>query len=328
MAWSLKKSTFVAFGLAAATLPIPLHAQAVVSNGNVSLGVDSRGQLNAGGVGVLDNRTGLEGTLDGCDCEGWGAADAATGTTGYANNSTGIANTSLVSFSSTSSTATSIVNILGARPMQVTHDFMPSVSADLFRVVVSIRNIGDAVIDDLRYRRVMDWDIQPTAFSELVTIQGVGASALLFSSDNGFANADPLSARGSILAGTVNMNFIDSGPADHGALFDFGFGALGAGETKTFDIFYGASLSEADALTALGAVGAEVYSLGQSAGDASGTTPGRSTFIFGFRGVGGTAIGAVPEPSTWAMMLLGFFGIGAAMRNRRSRLGQFSPAIS
>jgi hypothetical protein len=27
--------------------------------------------------------------------------------------------------------------------------------------------------------------------------------------------------------------------------------------------------------------------------------------------------GAVPEPSTWALMLLGFFGIGAVMRRRK-----------
>ena len=31
-------------------------------------------------------------------------------------------------------------------------------------------------------------------------------------------------------------------------------------------------------------------------------------------------VGPVPEPSTWAMMLLGFAGIGFAYRRRRSRL--------
>ncbi len=29
------------------------------------------------------------------------------------------------------------------------------------------------------------------------------------------------------------------------------------------------------------------------------------------------AIGAVPEPATWAMMLLGFAGIGVSLRRRR-----------
>lgn len=31
----------------------------------------------------------------------------------------------------------------------------------------------------------------------------------------------------------------------------------------------------------------------------------------------GTPVGAVPEPSTWAMMLLGFGAIGASMRRKR-----------
>jgi hypothetical protein len=31
----------------------------------------------------------------------------------------------------------------------------------------------------------------------------------------------------------------------------------------------------------------------------------------------GTPVGGVPEPATWAMMLLGFGGIGVAMRRRR-----------
>jgi hypothetical protein len=31
-------------------------------------------------------------------------------------------------------------------------------------------------------------------------------------------------------------------------------------------------------------------------------------------------VGAVPEPATWAMMLLGVFGIGGVLRVRRRRL--------
>ena len=54
-----------------------------------------------------------------------------------------------------------------------------------------------------------------------------------------------------------------------------------------------------------------------------GLTPGSYVYSWG---QGETAdsltvqigdVGAVPEPSTWAMMLLGFAGIGAAMRRRR-----------
>ncbi len=45
-----------------------------------------------------------------------------------------------------------------------------------------------------------------------------------------------------------------------------------------------------------------------------------STLNLGVTQVGGPPIlGAVPEPTTWAMMLLGFFTIGAALRRRGSR---------
>ena len=38
-----------------------------------------------------------------------------------------------------------------------------------------------------------------------------------------------------------------------------------------------------------------------------------------------TPTGAIPEPATWAMMLIGFGGIGASLRRRRSRrLPQFA----
>jgi hypothetical protein len=34
--------------------------------------------------------------------------------------------------------------------------------------------------------------------------------------------------------------------------------------------------------------------------------------------VSSLSLSAVPEPSVWAMMLLGFAGLGAAMRSRRA----------
>ena len=39
-----------------------------------------------------------------------------------------------------------------------------------------------------------------------------------------------------------------------------------------------------------------------------------------FAGVAGIALGAVPEPATWAMMLTGFFGLGAVLRRSRRQL--------
>ena len=97
-----------------------------------------------------------------------------------------------------------------------------------------------------------------------------------------------------------------------------GAGSLASGASTSFNIFYGATSSEALAIAALGGVAAEVYSLGQSSGTAGRTTGGPATYIFGFSGVGGTPVPdprGAPEP---ALMLLTGIGLaGAAYRRRR-----------
>jgi hypothetical protein len=59
-------------------------------------------------------------------------------------------------------------------------------------VTVSIKNVSGGPVGDLRYRRVMDWDVEPTPFDEFVTIDKVTSTAVRFTSDEGFATADPL----------------------------------------------------------------------------------------------------------------------------------------
>ena len=268
-------------------------AHAIISNGTIQLGVWDEGHLNVPGtvpssetgttsVGLRFIPTGAEATAPGCLCEGWGAADALSGVSGYANEAVdGVVNMTVLSFTSTASSAVSVVRI--GSTLQVTHNYHPSpATPNLYEVTVSIQNISSAAVD-LRYRRVMDWDVEPTAFDEFSTISGTAAASdVLFSSDNGFASANPLVGPSQILA---TGDFTDSGPEDHGALFDFGFGSLAPSATKTFTTFYGAAANEANALAALAAVGSSVYSLGQpSSSDPKVGTP--NTFIFGFKGVG------------------------------------------
>ena len=126
----------------------------------------------------------------------------------------------------------------------------------------------------------MDWDVEPTAFEEWVTNQG-DSPQLLFSSDDGFATSDPLAGRSYAESQSVcggpnyvgSCEFTDLGtggeyptvtaPADHGGLFDFGFGALAPGAERTFSVYYGAAPSEQEALDALATGGVQVYSMGQ-----------------------------------------------------------------
>lgn len=270
----------------------------VIGNGTVQLGVNKEGHLNVpagipsaqgtSAVGLRFLPTNNEATAPGCLCEGWGAADATSTDSGWASVDNGgvSGNLTVESFTATASSAVSVVNI--ANRLRVTHDYHPSpATPNLYEVTVTIQNIGAATVAP-RYRRVMDWDVEPTAFDEFSTIGGTaGAANVAFASDDGFANADALS-------GPSQINFtgdaVDNGPADHGALFDFTFDNLAPGASKTFKTYYGGAATEASADAALGAVGAEVYSYGQPS-TADGPTLGTpNTFIFAFEGVGGTPV--------------------------------------
>tara|TARA_Y100001933_G_C18982941_1_gene557357 strand:+ start:403 stop:1443 length:1041 start_codon:yes stop_codon:yes gene_type:complete len=315
-------------------------AQAIIQSGEVQLGVDELGQLNIPGgtastvtgttdVGLRHVPTNLESTSHGCLCEGWGVGIGDTFVSGSANNNSGISNLTGVSFASTASTATSTV-MLTSGELEVTHAFAPSAETDkLYEVKVSITNTSGADITDLRYTRTFDWDVEPDTFDEVVTIQGTGTTTnLLAFNNNGFEDSDPFAFR-SGLGGFPGTDVIDFGPDDQGTNFDFGFGALADGETFEFSIFYGAARTEAEALAALGEVGAELFSLGQPSGDPLGTGTRSSdgeptaTFIFGFADVGGSVIipDPTPDPTTpipvpASMLLLltgvgGFAGMGA-----------------
>jgi len=320
----------------AATLPGAASASAIISDGNVMLGVKDTGALNVGGgppspvtgtptVGLRFTPTGNEATAHGCLCEGWGVGIGDTGVSGFDGN--GFSNLTVDSFVSTATTAKSVTSLTSGE-LKVTHDFAKASETDnLYRVSVSIENTSGADISDLRYTRVMDWDVEPTTFNEFSTVQGTGAAAnVLFAHDDGFEAADPFAARTEIVAGATG-DFVDSGPADHGALFDFGFGALEEGDVFSFEIFYGGAKTEVDALTALSAVDAEVFSFGQIAGDpfglglddASGNPS--NTFIFGFAGVGGTPVpppSPIPVPATGLLLLSGMGMLFAGKRRKNA----------
>lgn len=318
------------------------HAGAVIINpaGTVALGINDLGHLNfssgsaattpinasATGLSIITGGVLRDSTAPGCLCEGWGVSG--NGIAGFANVSGGTGGLTLDSFVSTASTATSTVHLSSLPNLVVTQAYAPAVelgaSDVLFRDLVTISNTGLSTITDVRYVRVMDWDIPPTEFNEFVTISGTASTSLLaVSHDNGFETANPLASTSPILGGTLNVDFTDSGPTDHGAYFRFDFGSILAGETKTFSVYYGAGTSESQVLGALGAVGIELYSLGQSntAGGPSLGTP--YTFAFGFKGVGGVTVlppgpGAVPEPSTYGLIGAAMLGAVIYLRRRRN----------
>lgn len=175
---------------------------------------------------------------------------------------------------------------------------------------MTITDDTGSAISDLRYVRVMDWDVPPTGFSEFVTIGGATTTALLETShDGGFSSADPLGSSSPENPATLNVDFADDGPDDHGAYFRFNFGDLGSGETREFSIYYGAAPTEAAAFAALSAENIELFSLGQNSDPGGSNTGEPATFIFGFAAIGGTPVVSMPEPGTLGTLGLGLLGM-------------------
>ncbi|HEY0201088.1 MAG TPA: hypothetical protein VGC24_05295 [Burkholderiaceae bacterium] len=301
------------------------QAQAVLTYGDTKIGIRADAALNApdptafdpsGLTGISYIPTGYDVLAPGCPCEAWGVADSISNTGGGTGAFTGTSNITQVSFTSTATTATSVTEM--GSVFRVTHAFKPSGVSGVFQADVTITNISAATTHVL-YRRAMDWDMTPTAFNEYVTLQTGSASSIVFSSDDGFANGNPLSGPSSIL---TTGSFTDSGPADHGALFDFDFGTLAPGASTSFTILYGMAADQASAISALTALQAEAYSLGKPDPAQTSVIPpgtpvgGPNTGIFGFKGIGGAPVfaqpRAVPATSPVALALGGVAMLMAA----------------
>ncbi len=271
------------------------HLNVVGGEGIASIGSGST--IDAGLRLVFPNGDEAEATAPGCLCEGWGASgDAVSG--GASVDLGGVFNLSNITFASDGTAATSTVDV-GAT-LRVTHDYHPSADTpNLYESTVTIENISGAPLADVRYRRVMDWDIQPFTFNECVTISSGTATDLAFVTNNGFDGTDPLSPPAVDPGPDPYFSIgdrVDDGPRDHGALFQFEFGALGVGESMSFNIYYGAGFTQAEAAAALAAVGAEAFSYGKPAidfeqgppfGDGECDSDPENVFIFAFSGIGG-----------------------------------------
>jgi hypothetical protein len=159
-----------------------------INNGIVRLGVNKDGSLiitptvpplNSAQftplVGIRYMPTNNDGSAGGLPVDGWGVADTITKKWGGALNGSQPNLAGIVQVA-TASTATCTVIANGI--FQVTHDFHPSTHPNAYEITVTVKNISGATVAAL-YRRTIDWDIEPTATNEYVTIQGQTLSGIV-----------------------------------------------------------------------------------------------------------------------------------------------------
>jgi hypothetical protein len=296
---------------------------AIIDNGTVQLGINDYGNLIVSGnepssetgttlVGLRFLAKNAEGLGSACLCEGWGIGDTFTGINGYANeNEGGAFGLTLDSFSSTGTTAVSQVSLDNL--LTVTHDFQPSAKTPyLYEIKITIENKSN-LASNLRYRRVLDWDIDPTTFNEFITLQGTKRPNVLFASDDGFASANPFAGKSSII---FTGDEIDVGAYDGGTLFDLNFGLLQPQASTTFAIFYGVAPNEIAALDALEKVNAKTYSFGQANVPNGADLGTPNTFIFALNTEGTPP----PLPETDSVIsLIGLGILGTIVTLKQSR---------
>lgn len=267
-----------------------------LTNGTVQIGVNDAGDLNSPGttpsltgstsIGLRYIPTGADALSPGCLCEGWGAQLISGGSSvalGGANRARGgiLGDAQVTSFVSDGTTATSTVVINGRLKVIQTYR-ISTASPNMYQDTITFTDLS-GVGGTVKYRRVLDFDVEPTAFNEYMTVKvGTGDTGFVtYTDDNGFASPLPTDASTPILA---SGQFTDIGPTDNGALFDTQLTLpSGAGASVTMTAWFGVTASATTAASALSSVGATSWALAKpiTTGNPSSGTP--NTFIFGLR---------------------------------------------
>lgn len=288
-------------------------ASTVLDTGLLRMGVADNAGLGALGVGLV-GPTG-DAITPGCLCEGWGAA--AGGASGYVYGLGGSGITSALTTTTTASGAGLFAQsvVMMSNGLQVTHTYTYAAGGSLFKVAITLTNSTAGSLSDVRYARTLDWDVTPGFFdSNFTTVYGGTPTGpggrVMTTSTNPFAAPDPMVFRGQ----EQDTNVVNSG-GDKGGFFVFGFGALLAGESVSFDTYIGASRTVGGLKAALGSVGVEAYSY--TTGDNVADGDWAPAYGYGFAGLGlppSLPGGDVPEPASIALIGAALLGLAASRR--------------
>jgi hypothetical protein len=285
------------------------------STGGYQAGIGPNGELYDSTTDIgLRNPAGQDYILPGIPRDSWGiTSSAGSAYADYQSSGTAGILRTVITFATNSATAVSQLTS-GLILTQVYNFFAPNILS----IQETVTNATIAQVDGIIFRRNVDFDIPPSTFDENVFgVLGSNAS-VVGNSYNGFESANPALAFTSPCGASCNRT------GDLGAGIDFGVGSLGAGQSATFAFYYGINqpgqnltqlFTQAEGLGLTYLIGAQSLE--------NGTFPalGAGSAFLGVSSAG-TIAGAVPEPSTWAMMLFGFGLIGYSLRRRKAVLPQ------
>jgi hypothetical protein len=258
---------------------------------NVGVGVPMLPTCNLM-VGVRTSGTNFEGLTDNCVCEGWGVTYTSPApVSGWAQYGQPMTYDGIGSIVFTPNPAAlSAVSVVRVGDLEVTHEVQPEpLGSTLFRINVTIKNLGPTPVDGVVYRRVMDWDAEPQPYNEFVTISGSPTAVvppavpeLKCSVWDPWVSADPaaIDLDDPSLLPPVGPGSACGGPPgtfgghDRGAAFDFEaksqsvvgptLGRLGPGQYVRMNMWYGAS-HDSQVITDLVAINAQLVSIARPA---------------------------------------------------------------
>lgn len=270
--------------LAAAAAPA---GAVVISNGTISVGVNEYGQIYDGsGVGLQGGGVDVMATY--AQRDSWGVNGD------YADDGFyGLSGVTVGGFSSTADSAVSTVTTDSG--FSVTQSFS-FVAPNILAIETDLTNISGGDLSAL-FQRLAEFHVDLSGADELFEYEANPYSTGIQTSIVGF---DDPSTGWDWYGSCCNAD-----PYDGGAGFRLDLGVLAQGASRSFTFYYG--IGDAGLGAQLNAAGATDVL----------TVANQSASLVGAMGV---AVAPVPEPATWAMMLLGFFGLGATLRSRRAAL--------
>jgi hypothetical protein len=286
------------------------QAQATITDptSSFSVGIGPNGELYdaSNGVGFRRLSDGYDPLAPGSPRDSWGVETSGGSAYGDqadygASNLTGTTQ----SFGASSGTSVSTTSV-GVTVSQ-SYKFL---QANVVKVTDTITNTSGGTLTGVMFQRDIDWDVSPTEFNEN-SFGAPIAGNVNDSSYYGFENPDPSLPYIFSCAGGCNQI------GDLGGGINVTLSNLSAGGSDTITYLYGISMlgeSVNGLISEILADGGYYYIATQSSEAGYYPNLGTNSAII-------AVSSGVPEPSTWAMMALGFIGLGfAARRGRKAAL--------